>query len=251
MAASAGRRTQGSRIAIDLPPPFRLLKLREVGEAFVQAQSIAAQEGAGTLVYVGRFDVAEFAMVLEPEEPLRLARRVVYVALSALGDALTAHAPPGRIVSFGWPGRILVDAGVVGAGRLAWPASGSEDHVPDWIVFGGLIRTVSLGREAGVHSLASALEDEGFLEFSSDRLIEGFARHLMSRLDAWQSLGFDAIARDYVERLDVEKGAAAAIAENGDLLMKWRGTDEPERHSLVEALTSPSEFSNASHRRRQ
>jgi len=243
--ASRGRALQA---AIDLPPPFRLIKLREVGEAFVQAQSMAADEGAGTLVYVGRFDVVEFATVLEPDEPLRLARRAVYVGLNALADALTAHAPPGRPITFGWPDAIHVDGGLVGGGRLAWSTSSSEDRAPDWIVFGGLIRTVSLGRHEGVHSLASALEDEGFLEFNSDRLIESFARHLMSNIDAWQSLGFDAIARNYVRRLVVEKGATATIVENGDLLLQWRGRSEPERHSLLEALASPTWLDAGSNR---
>ena len=39
--------------------------------------SVASDAGAGTLVYVGRFDLAEFAVVLEPEEPLEIARRAL------------------------------------------------------------------------------------------------------------------------------------------------------------------------------
>jgi len=222
--ASRGRAAQ---VAIDLPPPFRPVKLREVGEAFLQAQSLAAHEGAGTLVYVGRFDVVEFATVLEPDEPLRLARRAFYVGLNALADALTAQAPPGRPVTFRWPDAIHVDGGLVGGGRLAWSTVSSEDRVPDWIVFGGL------------------------LEFNSERLIESFARHLMSNIDAWQSLGFDAIARNYVRRLVPEKGATATIVENGDLLMQWRGRNEPERHSLLAALASPTWLDDGSNRRRR
>ena len=53
-----------------LPPPFTLVTLREVGDAFAHAMTIAPEQGAGTLVYVGRFDLAEFAVVLEPDEPL-------------------------------------------------------------------------------------------------------------------------------------------------------------------------------------
>ena len=47
--------------------------------------------GAGTLVYVGRFDLAEFAVVLEPEEPLRTARRALYAGMVAL-DRRAARA---------------------------------------------------------------------------------------------------------------------------------------------------------------
>lgn len=242
--ASVGRRTRKSEIAIDLPPPFRLIKLREVGEAFGHAQTIAAREGAGTLVCVGRFGVVEFAMVLEPEEPLRLARRAFYAGLNALGDALTVHAPPARPITFRWPDAILVDGGLVGGGRLAWPKVASEDQAPDWMVFGGMIRTLSVGQDEGVHSVVSALQDAGFLELNSDHLIESFARHLMSHIDAWQSLGFAAIARTYVQRLVLEKGATASIAANGDLLMQWKGADGPERHSLVQALARPTWLNN-------
>ena len=79
---------------IDLPPPYRLVPLREVGDAFAHAVKIAREEGAGTMVFVGRFDLAEFAVVLEPDEPLRIARRAFYAGCVALADALAAHAPP-------------------------------------------------------------------------------------------------------------------------------------------------------------
>ena len=45
----------GSASAMALPPPFSAVRLREVGDAFAHAASIAAERGAGTLVYVGRF----------------------------------------------------------------------------------------------------------------------------------------------------------------------------------------------------
>jgi hypothetical protein len=80
--------------ALDLPPPFRLVTLREVGDAFEHAKAIAADAGAGTLVHVGRFDLVEFAVVLEPEEPLRTARRAFFAGMVALRDALLVHAPP-------------------------------------------------------------------------------------------------------------------------------------------------------------
>src|SRR6476660_10223593 len=111
----------------DLPPPFTLVALREVGDAFLHSQRIAAEAGAGTLVHVGRFDLVEFAVVLEPEEPLRTARRALYAGLTALGDALAAHAPPERPISFDWPDAVRVDGGLVGGGRLAWPAEAKED----------------------------------------------------------------------------------------------------------------------------
>ena len=62
-----------------------------------------------------------------------------------------------------WPDAIRVDGGLVGGGRLAWPQGASEDEPPDWLVFGAMIRTVSMGEgEPGLHPLAAALEEEGF-----------------------------------------------------------------------------------------
>src|SRR5262249_19292284 len=79
--------------ALDLPRPFRLVTLREAGDAFAHATTIAAEAGAGTLVWVGRFDLVEFALVLEPDEPLATARRAFYAGMAALADALLVHAP--------------------------------------------------------------------------------------------------------------------------------------------------------------
>ena len=112
------------------------MTLREVGDAFAHAVSIAAEEGAGTLVYVGRFDLAEFAVVLEPDEPLRTARRAFYAGMAALADALLTYAPPEKPVTIDWPDTIRVDGGLVGGGRLAWPEDAREDEPPDWLVFG-------------------------------------------------------------------------------------------------------------------
>ena len=122
---------------LDLPPPFRLISLREVGDAFAHAIDVAPDEGAGTLVFVGRFDLAEFAVVLEPDEPLRTARRAFYAGMAALGDALAAQAPPEKPMGFDWPDAIRIDGGLVGGARLAWPQDADEDAPPSWLVFGG------------------------------------------------------------------------------------------------------------------
>src|SRR5260370_6843113 len=127
---------------LDLPPPFRPVALREAGDAFAHAKAIAAAEGAGTLVHVGRFDLAELAVVLEPEEPLRTARRGLYVGICALGDALAALAPPEKPISFDWPDAIRADGGLAGGARLPCPPPPYEDEPPPWLAFSPTIRLV-------------------------------------------------------------------------------------------------------------
>lgn len=212
-----------------------------MGDAFEHAKAIAAEAGAGTVVHVGRFDLAEFAVVLEPEEPLQLARRAFYAGMVALRDALLAHAPPERPINFVWPDAIHVDGGLIGGGRLGWPSEAAETEPPQWLVFGASIRTVAMGaREAGLLPLAAALDEEGFEDLGSGRLVEGFTRHLMVAFDAWQAGEFATVTRAYLDGLTTEKGAIPSIDRNGDLLVRWRGQPSPDRHGLASALAAPS-----------
>src|ERR1039457_5546160 len=204
---------------LTLPPPFTLVRLRELGDAFAHAKSIAAELGAGTLVYVGRFDLAEFAVVLEPDEPLAQARRAFYAGMAALVDALAAHAQPETAITIDWPDSISVNHGLVGGGRLAWPQGTAEDATPPWLVFGVMIRTVSMsGSEPGLNPLVTALEEEGFTDAMSDHLVGSFARHFMVAIDAWHEHGFGAVARSYLERLSAGPGLCRGFHENGDLV---------------------------------
>ena len=220
---------------LDLPPPFHLVTLREMGDAFAHAKTIAATAGAGTLVYVGRFDRAEFALVLEPEEPLWSARRILYAGLLALSDALSAYAPPHRPIGFTWPDAIHVNGDLVGTVRLAWPTDAPEDEPAEWLVFGGILRRVAMGeRPPGV----TTLEDEGFDDVDSGQWVEACARHLLTALDAWQPDGFKGVVKRYLRQLTHEKGGVPAIDATGDLLIQRAGKAQPERHALAAALAA-------------
>ncbi|GLR83634.1 biotin/lipoate--protein ligase family protein [Bradyrhizobium iriomotense] len=226
---------------IHLPPPFALVRLRESGDAFAHACRIAPESGAGTLVYVGRFDLAEFAVVLEPGDPLSTARRAFYAGMVALTDALRAYAPPSKTVAIDWPDAVRIDGGLVGGGRMGWPSSAHEDEPPAWLVFGAMIRTVAMTEPGpGVQPLASALDEEGFGDAGAVQMTESFARHLMRAIDGWQVDGFDSVARDYLSRLVRARKTILRIDDCGDLLTRRINTDRPERRELVKALATPS-----------
>ncbi|OKO76258.1 biotin/lipoate--protein ligase family protein [Bradyrhizobium sp. NAS96.2] len=226
---------------INLPPPFTLVRLRESRDAFAHAIDIANASGAGTLTYVGRFDLAEFAVVLEPSEPLHTARRAFYAGMVALTDALRAYAPPNKAIAIDWPDTVRVDGGLVGGGRLGWPPSAKEDKPPRWLVFGAMIRTVAMtDTDAGLYPLATALDQEGFGEAGAVQVTESFARHLMRALDGWQTDGFDGIAREFLGRLSREPQVAHAIADNGDLITRRIGSEVTVRQDLRKGLLSPS-----------
>ncbi len=226
---------------LDLPPLFTAVRLRERGDAFAHAVGIAPDMGAGTLVHVGRFDLVEFAVVLEPEEPLASARRAFHAAMAALADAIASYCPPERPVAFAWPDAILFNGAIVGGGRLGWPAACAEDAVPDWLVFGATLVAARVGiGEPGFHAGSTSLEEEGF--GSVDDIVASFARHLMLHVDAWSERGFDPVAEAYLSRLEHGKaGDRRGIDVNGDLLVHHHGAKGPVRRvPLAPALAAPS-----------
>jgi biotin-(acetyl-CoA carboxylase) ligase len=238
-------KVRGGSVAagLDLPPAFRLVTLREVGDAFAHAKAIAATDGAGTLVHVGRFDQAEFAVVLEPDEPLWGARRIIYAGSLALLDALAAFAPPRRPIGFTWPGGIHVNGRPIGGARLAWPAGSDENEPPAWLVFGAALRTVAMGdRNSGGERMSdphtTALDEEGFDDVGSGQLVESCARHFLVALDAWQPGAFGMIAQRYLRHLAHEKGGVPDLGDNGDLLIRRPGQQPPDRRSIADALAS-------------
>jgi hypothetical protein len=162
--------------------------------------------------------------------------------MAALADALAAHAPPEKPMGIDWPDGIRVDGGLVGGGRLAW-AEGPEDESPEWLVFGAMIRTVAMGEgEPGLRPLSAALEEEGFDELGSGRLVESFARHFMVTIDAWQEQGFDAISKAYLQYLARESGVRRELTGDGDLLIRRAGKPEVVRRRLLPVLSSPTWF---------
>ena len=224
--------------------------LRELGDACAHAASIADARGAGTLVWVRRFDSIEFAVVLEPDEPLGPARRALYAVMNAVADALAACAPPEKPITFQWPDTILIDGGILGGCRLSWPA-GHEDAIPGWLVVGCQLRCVAPIVRGGAHPLderhvrGTALASEGFERLDAADLISSFARHLMTHVDQWQAHGFTPIGRDFLARMPRSPGArpltnVRGIDGNGDLLTRpIANLEAVDRRSLLAALATP------------
>jgi len=224
---------------LDLPPGYTLVALRELGDAFAHGCAIAAEAGAGTLVWVRRYDLVEFAVVLEPDEPLESARRGLFAGMNAVADAIAAHCPPEREVNFDWPDAVRFDGGLLGGARLGWPEDCAEDEVPAWLVFGVILRAADMAHVEELQAASGvSLLSEGFEMIDTDAIIESFARHLMTAFDQWNERGFEAIARDYLARLPKHKaGERRTIDRNGDLLVALPGSGGPPgRTGLVDAL---------------
>ncbi len=237
---------------LDLPPPYRAVVLREHRDAFAHACAIAPESGAGTLIWVRRFDTCEVAVVLEPETPLAQARCAHYAVLNAAADALAIHCPPEKPLNFVWPDTIRLDGGIVGGTRLAWPVGAREDATPAWLVAGLVLRLVVPHGRAQTpgghalditHSRGTSLEIEGIEMIDASEIVSSFARHLMVQFDRWQEDGFASVARAFLSRLPHDANTTHGIDINGDLLLRPHTSPsppkEPTRRPLRDALREP------------
>jgi hypothetical protein len=236
MAATArGRMLRAEPV---LPPGFSLIALRESGDAFAHACSIAAREGAGTLVWTRRFDLIELAVVLEPEEPLETARLAHYLGMNAFADCLALVSPPEKPLAFDWPDALLFDGALLGGGRTAVAPETAPGAAPEWLVFGLMARTAAFRMlEPGETPESASMEDEGFGDIDQTELVESFAHHLMAGVDEWRVKGPKAVCKRFLDRLSRDGTRRRAIAPDGDL---WIDGDGPRRvQSFREALAAP------------
>ncbi len=232
---------------LDLPPGFSQIDLRESRDAFEQACAISHEAGAATLVRVARYDLVEFAVVLEPDEPLVTARRAFFAGMNALADALAVHAPPESNICFGWPGSVLLDGALLGGARLGWPLNCPEDQTPDWLVYGAMLRSADMTHvDPGFVPGATTLTAEGFEMIDPGQIIEGFTRHLMTAFDTWNERGFRPVGEDYLTRLPKKLAAENRLIDrNGDLMISLPAGGPPERFDLKPGLLAPSWYDPA------
>lgn len=228
------------------PPLITPIRLRERQDAFSEAVSAANAEGeafrgAGSLFFVGRFELIEFAIVLEPEEPLRLARKIAFAGMNALADALAMLSPPEKPISFRYPLSLYFDGALVGGGRLAAPEGVADDQTPPWLVFGAMVRAGGFrDSETGHMPEITTLDDEGFDAWNPVDFSASFARHFMVGVDSWGERGMKEIGPDYLARLEKKRGEARrGLDENGDLLVHAEAGAGARRISFAEALARP------------
>jgi Biotin/lipoate A/B protein ligase family len=216
---------------LDLPPGFQVVPLREFKDAFVHAQAIAGERGAGTLVW---------AIVLEPELVLAQARCALYGGMNAAADALGQFCPPEKPIEFVWPDTILLDGGIIGGARLAWAPDTAEDQIPDWMVLGLVVRSTVQMSVLRTFDKGTSLETEGFEMMDGKQILESFTRHLMAAFDGWQAAGPKAMHERYLGRLRAAKGVRRGLDLNGDLLERKLPTlKDVVRQPLTAALVLP------------
>ena len=144
--------------------------------------------------------------------------------MAALSRRAIAHAPPEKPITFDWPDSVSVNqrSGRRRQARLA--ARTGEDEPPEWLVFGAMIRTVSMAEgEPGLNPLVTALEEEGFTDGLSEHVVESFARHLMVPSTPGRRAASAQSPRIICRGCRAKKALRRDIDDNGDLLVRRMG----------------------------
>lgn len=191
-----------AHVALDLPPAFTAASAPEGVSAFAWACRESAWIGAGSLIVATRTNLVDFAVVLEPEEPLRTAQLAFFAGMIALAEAVGSIAPPEKPVSIGWPDTLLFDGARLGGGRLGWPNDLDEAAIPDWLVFSAtLIASKAWAGDPGLTPDSTSLEEEGFGPADELPLLGNFARYLLRAFDLWQDERAGALTGAYQQHL--------------------------------------------------
>jgi len=150
--------------------------------------------GAGDLFWSPATDVAEFALILEPDVDHDKALEMVPLAMVALADCLAILLPPQVAIEFRDLQQLIVNGGI--AGGIATAISKQQS---DWLVIAirvGLGRTESQS-EPGEQPDITTLDEEGWEDLDRSKFVETFARHFLSWLAIWNDDGFAPIARAF------------------------------------------------------
>ncbi len=202
----------------------------------------------GTLLWVGRDDRLDCAVILHPDDPLERAVLVTYVAMLGLGDALSVVVPPMTDVIYTWPNRIEANGGGVAAIEIYLPNGVTSGSVPDWMaLFAAANVTAPLPLGSDAKRRVTSLREEGCEGLTPAELLETFARHFLNWVNRWQDDGFEPVRATWLHRapargeaieIDVEgervAGKFSGIADDGALVLDTDGA--VRRVDLCDAL---------------
>jgi hypothetical protein len=213
---------------LTLPPAFSQMEAAPGEDAFAAACRLAQDVGAGAFVVGERDDVIDFAVVLEPEEPLTSARRALFAGMLALAEAVGSTGPSEMPVTMIWPYTLLYDGARLGGGRIGWPRDCAEEATPDWLAFGAMvIASKAHAGDPGLTPGSTSIEEESFAPGSRELILESFARNFMKAFEIWSEDGFDAVGSRFLAYVPELFAQRSRIDLNGDCLLGADGQRLP------------------------
>ena len=211
------------------PPLLRGQPVPAGVDPFVKAAAEAmAGADPGLVVWSQDATTARCAIVLAPEQPLRMAMGAVHAVELGLADCLGALAPPEVAVHFSWPDRLKVNGALCGRVRAA-ASSAEEEAVPEWLVIGFEVPLMPVHEaEPGETPDQTTLYDEGCVELATPQIIESWSRHMLAWLNRFLNDGPEPLHSAWRARCDTlgehvehpQRGVFMGLDEHGNMLLR-------------------------------
>jgi hypothetical protein len=149
-----------------------------------------------------------------------------------------------------WPDGVKVNGAWCGALRIA-ASTRDPGATPDWLAVGvSLSRRFPEGGDPGDLPEITALEEEGCADLSRVRLIESWARHLLTWVHRWESDGPRPLFDAWLNRAEGrgeevafvhggvrKRGVFRGLTETGDMLLDT--PEGPETLPVLAVLDAP------------
>ena len=224
-----------------LPPLFEGRCVLPGEQPFAEALRGAARDElrAGDALWSQNPDRAELAIVLEPDQPLKIASQVLHLGVVAAGDCLGVLTPPQVGVFFRWPGTLLLNGAAAGEITLA-ASTNDPDAIPDWMVLDFTLQLHHTATsEPGATPNTTALAEEGGEALTTSSVIETFSRHFLSWLDTWQSDGLAPVNSEWTSRAEGRDASTEIMHANSAISARVLGLDE-DGNLLIKDQTGPA-----------
>jgi len=167
------------------------------------------------------------AVFLEPDVPRARAQEMLFVAMTAMADAIGALCPPELGITWRWPHVVYANGARLGQARMVVSEEDDEDGSPLWMVVAlKLALTPTDVAEPGRTPDRTTLWDEGAVELEALPALESLSRHFLTWVHRWEVDGFKPVHEAWLFRCDGYREEVAVATAEGVVQGTFTGLDE-------------------------
>lgn len=167
------------------------------------------------------------AVFLEPDVPRARAQEMLFVAMTAMADAIGALCPPELGITWRWPHIVYANGARLGQARMVVSEDDDEDGSPLWMVVAlKLALTPTDTSEPGRTPDRTTLWDEGAVELEALPALESLSRHFLTWVHRWEVDGFKPVHEAWLFRCDGYREEVAVATAEGVVQGTFTGLDE-------------------------
>ena len=220
-------------VALNFDPSFPpLLSSRPVVPPIdpLDAAVEAARRGeaeAGDLFWSCDTSEISCAVLLEPDVARLRAQEMLFVAMTAMADAIGALCPPELAITWRWPHAVYANGARLGQARMVVSAEDDEAGSPLWMAVAlRLALKPTDVAEPGKTPDRTTLWDEGAGDLELVPALESLSRHFLTWVHRWEVDGFRPVHEAWLFRCDGYREEVAVATGEGILQGTFTGLDE-------------------------